>query len=150
MNSTRIAGRVQLSPAVAGQLREQIARVRDEWASHPLHVGAVAERLRLLPLLLDMGGLIGLDEDGRLLQVAWDEPEMVRPVCRLRERDLALVSGSQKYAFLAALLPERPIETKKCATCGGSGVHPFATNGGPIAACACGGLGWIPADWEVP
>jgi hypothetical protein len=150
MTSTRTAGRVQLSAEVAGQVREQLSRVRDEWASHPLDVGAIAERVRLLPLLLDMGGFIGLDVDGRLSQVAWDEPEVVRPVRRLREQDLALASGSQKYAFLAALLPQRPLGTNNCSTCGGSGVHPIAANGGPAVACACGGLGWIPPDWESP
>lgn len=148
--TSRTEGRVQLSVDVAGQVREHLSRVREEWASHALDVGAIAERVHLLPLLLDMGGFIGIDGDGRLFEVAWDEPEVIRPVRRRRDQDLALASGSQKYPFLAALLPQRPLGAKDCSTCGGSSVHPFAASAGAAVACACGGLGWIPRDWESP
>jgi len=150
MITTRRPGRVQISADLAEQLREALSRVGEEWASHPIDVGAIASRLHLLPLLLDMGGFIGLDVSGRVLQLAWEATETVRPVRRLRDQDLALASGSRRYAFLSVLLPQRPLGAKNCSTCGGSGVHPIAANDGPAVVCACGGLGWIPADWESP
>ncbi len=150
MTLTRTPGRVQLPTDVAEQVRQQLARVQDEWASQPLGLGAIAARLQLLPLYLDWNGFAGLDAEGRLFWVDWDEPHDVDPVLLLHDQDVALSVGSKIYPFLAGLLPQRPHGAKDCSHCGGSGVVLLDGVEDPAFVCFCGGLGWIPPDWGPP
>ena len=69
MTVRRVSDCLQLSAEAAEQVSQYLLRVRDEWAGQPLGVGEVAGGLGVLPLLLDMGGFIGLRDDGRLVEV---------------------------------------------------------------------------------
>ena len=52
---------------------------------------------------------------------------------------LAIVAGAERYPWLMALLPSRPVGAVACGNCGGGGLI------GPVTVAnrrSCGGLGW--------
>jgi hypothetical protein len=143
--------KLDLPGGVAELLAQGIANVREEWAIDRAGVGDVASRVGVLPLMLDFGGFCGIKADGTFVEVAWDSPDEPREVTSPRIRDTALKIGSERYPFLAELLPVRPPNARRCPQCGGSGIHPLALAAdGANIVCWCGGLGWIPDDWEEP
>jgi hypothetical protein len=140
--------KVELSKHIGEAVEEHLAHVREEWSRDPSGVGEVAAEVGALPLILDFGGFCGLRRDGTFIEVPWDEPARATEVTSHRMRDTALKSGSERYPFLAALLPRRSSNARTCPQCGGTGVHPLAATSGANIVCWCGGLGWIPDYWE--
>ena len=105
---------------------------------------AAAVAPALLPVYLDWVGFIALREDGELLFVPWDPPHEEEIVQEAPLRRAALVAAVEKYPELSSLIPRRPPEAERCASCGGSGRpklsgHPVPEN----IRCVCGGLGWL-------
>lgn len=112
----------------------------------PLDLRALAARVHLLPVVLDMGGYLGLRPTGAVASVAWDEPDRPAPVDDLRIRNLVHHRAGLRYPALADLAPARPPDARACPSCDGSGqpagLPPHLAARIP---CECGGLGWLPA-----
>ncbi len=113
----------------------------------PLDLRAVAAEVQLLPVLLDIGGCLGLRPSGEVVSFVWDEPPLLRAEQEDRIRNLVYYQASLKYPALAALAPCRPADALVCSHCGGSG---RCSGLGPDLVdrilCYCGGLGWIPNE----
>jgi len=141
--------RIELPKDVAETIKHHLANVRHDWADNAMRVGEIAASVRALPLTLDFGGFCGLQADGTFVEVLWDSPGEVRALGSARIRDIALKVGSERYPVLATLLPARPAEAHVCPHCGGSGIHPLAAAAKvDNLVCWCGGLGWIPEEWD--
>ena len=92
----------------------------------PVHVGWVA--------------VLGLRPDGSF--VRWDHEDdraSVKPLSDRHWQRTAICQGAKKYPELRQLLPERPVDSRTCDACGGSG----ELSGAPHVVCKCGGIGWI-------
>ena len=99
---------------------------------------------KILPLLVDSGGVSGITSEGHVLEVMWDSPGTAR-VADPHMRDLTLIVGARQFPFLRTLLPEPGPRPKVCPMCGGSGSPgPGLEN----VVCWCGGLGWVPDYWQ--
>jgi len=143
--------RLNLPPDIANEVRRGIDTVAIDWKDDPSRVGEIAHTVGALPLLLDMGGFFALKADGVLVAVPWDNPEKQRIVTSKREKDIALLAGSTRYPVLARFVPRRPPDARPCPTCRGTGVPAVAAQAGLTnVRCWCGGLGWIPSDWDRP
>jgi hypothetical protein len=136
-----------LPPRVLLALEKHLATVREDWRGHPFDVGELAARHQLLPLVPEMFGLIALQRDGSVVELAWDSGEM-HPVDAPRMRDVALILGARRYRELEELLPQRTAGARTCDSCGGSGRVTLPDQVMLNARCECGGLGWIPETWE--
>jgi len=141
--------RVELSSEWVAEVDRLISEVPRYWPDDPLGVSAIAVRLGILPLSLDSGGVVGLKRDGSIVGVDWDDPSRERPIIRIRDRDVALILGSERYEFLKSVLPARSSDARVCPQCSGTGVDPLAADANVNnVVCQCAGLGWIPDDWE--
>jgi hypothetical protein len=105
----------------------------------------LAAELKVLPVLLDMGGCFGLRPNGDVVSFSWDEPHRVQVEGDQRIRNMVLFRSGLKYPRLVDLVPRRPASAPPCPHCGGSG----KLNGPPerlagSVICYCGGLGWLP------
>jgi hypothetical protein len=116
-----------------------------DWARTPGVIEA-AEAHGILPLMADMGGIVGLRQDGALLELAWDSSEP-RPVTSRRWADLALLRAAQRYPELSSVLPRRTVGAAECTQCQGTGTPAAIASSLAGATCVCGGLGWIPEEW---
>jgi hypothetical protein len=111
----------------------------------PLDLRTLAAELGLLPVLLDMGGCMGLRPSGEVVSFPWDDPRQVKVESDERVRNIVLFRSGLKYPPLMALKPQRPPEAPTCSHCSGSG----KASGMPgrladSIVCYCGGLGWLP------
>ena len=98
----------------------------------------------LLPVFLDWVGFIALREDGELLFVPWEPPHEREIVQEAQLRRTALVAAAEKYSELSSLIPRRPPEAERCASCEGSGRPRLSGERVPEnIRCVCGGLGWL-------
>ncbi len=82
----------------ANQVIPQIESALSSFVSDPsphvfpgdgLDLRALAAELQLLPVVLDMGGCIGLRPNGEVMSFLWDEPRQLRPehdqrICNLQ------------------------------------------------------------------
>jgi hypothetical protein len=98
-----------------------------------------------IPLWADIGGAILLRPDGTVLELEWDQPSEHAP----RELDapswrVALVTGAERYPWLAALLPQRPANAETCPDCEGKGRRDYndPETRGRVYCASCDGLGW--------
>ena len=84
--------------------------------------------------------------DGELVEIRWDAVR-AELVTSPRWRDYALIAGASTYPELRPLLPKRTPGDAVCDGCEGTG---RASAGATFKnfVCKCGGLGWIPSDWE--
>jgi hypothetical protein len=111
----------------------------------PLDMRALAARLKLLPVMLDMGGCYGLMPDGKVASFCWDDPQQVRIEHDERIRNMVLFQASIRYPLLVCLNPKRPASASTCTHCGGTGMVPgLPLHLGRRIVCYCGGLGWLP------
>jgi hypothetical protein len=103
----------------------------------------IVRRHQVLPLFVDMGGLVGIRSDATLVQFDWKQRpgEAFSPEQHLGT--IALVLGAKKYSILAHLVPERPPMAQDCGRCGGTGraFEKEAPPGIPCTQCFC--RGWV-------
>ena len=130
-----------LPPHIADRIRTTVLEGRgrgidEEARGH----GAIA-------LMGTLGSTWLLRPDGSL----WDvDADFEKPLTPLPDelRITALVAGSQRYPWLAELLPQRPDAARDCRKCGGRGM--ITPAGAPHSAqgifCSdCSALGWVVA-----
>ena len=111
----------------------------------PLDLRTLAAELQLLPVMLDMGGCLGLRSDGEVVSFSWDEPRQLRVEHDERIRNVALFRASLEYALLGCLMPRKPATAVTCPHCGGSGrISGLPQDLVKTITCHCGGLGWLP------
>jgi hypothetical protein len=98
-----------------------------------------------LPIYCDWTHAFGVTADGEV--IAWEHEAWpgvaevpIGRVTDVRLLNIALNQGTQRYPWLAVLLPSRPVDAQTCSMCGGSGRVPV-----PVV-CYCGGAGWVPAN----
>jgi hypothetical protein len=129
-----------------------------ESAPNPPDLRQLAAAERVLPLFVDMGGVIGINTKGDIVAFPFDvnaEGEVVayplhneatpRVEADPRVRNIALFQGSKKYPELIALVPAQPDDAHVCPDCGGTGIEPNAAKLKlDNVVCYCGGLGWLP------
>lgn len=111
----------------------------------PLNLNEIAREVKLLPLLLDMGGCIGIQASGEFFSFIWDEPFNLLPEHDDRVCNTALFVGSKRFPELSEFVPARPLTARDCDYCNGSGtVRDLPPKLAEAVRCYCGGLGWIP------
>jgi hypothetical protein len=127
-----------------------LAAYRASSAPDPIGARAQAARSGLLPVYLDIGGWVGLRDDGELLEAAWDSDVAPAPVVDRWLRRTALAVAARDFPELAYLRPQRPEDAVSCPHCGGTGR--FAVDGVamPFVLCPCAGLGWLPPGETGP
>lgn len=140
--------KVHLPAQVVVEIRGWIDGVSKDGDGHLQTVKSIAVRHRVLPLSYDLGGLVGLKEDGEVVTISWDDPATVLSVESVRLRDVAIITASERYTFLRTLVPQRTAEAKICPDCAGDG-KPLMSGRIPNVVCSCGGLGWRPEYWET-
>jgi hypothetical protein len=114
-----------------------------------LNLRALAVKLQILPVWLDMGGCLGVQPDGNVVSFLWDEPDQLRKETDKRIRNMVYYQGSCKFPELAELAPSRPPSAETCSHCGGTGKVSFPKEADEApelsVVCFCSGLGWLPA-----
>ena len=113
-----------------------------------LELRKLAAELQLLPVILDMGGCLGLRPNGDVMSFVWDEPRHLRPERDPRICNTVYYRASVKYPELAALAPKRPATAIDCPHCDGTGSVSWLPNAdlANTIVCYCGGLGWLPGN----
>jgi hypothetical protein len=110
----------------------------------PLNMRELASDLNLLPVVLDMGGCYGLRSDGEVFSFTWDEPFQLNRETDVRLRNLVLFQAGKKFPKLEPLVPSRPIGSRDCEFCQGTGtVVDLPADLAKSVLCFCGGLGWL-------
>lgn len=137
---------MRLTASILEQLMKRESSISSEWSGTP-EIVEMAKEHRFIPLFADMGGVCGVLPDGSVVEMAWDAAAP-RPVVDKRLRDIALLLGAKRYPEIRDIIPARPSGAKDCEQCAGTGT--LSVNGREVSgvACKCGGLGWIPPDWE--
>jgi hypothetical protein len=111
----------------------------------PLDMRKLAGELNLLPLLLDMGGCVGIRLNGKFCSLVWDEPYELIPETEVRICNIALFEGAKRFPRMIEFIPPKPPSALECDYCHGSGtVADLPPDLAKNFRCYCGGLGWIP------
>jgi hypothetical protein len=116
-------------------------RLIDQYQPDSRHgewVRAWSQRERALPVVFDMGGILGMKRDGTVISVPWDEPRTTREETSSVAHMAAVIGAAQKYPELAALGPRRPADALDCPQC--SVLNQDGQRGCPV----CWHLGWSP------
>ena len=138
---------MKLDPETLDSLMRRRASVRADWSGSP-QVIEVAERHQLLPLSADLGGVVGLLRDGRIVEIGWDD-NAPAAIDDARRCDISLLLGAKRYSELGALIPQRSSDADNCEVCGGTGGLVLRGESLAQLTCGnCGGLGWIPSHWK--
>lgn len=112
----------------------------------PHNLRQLAAEKKVLPLLLDFGGMCAINSDGDILTFIWDDTERPQLESDPRIRNIALFQGSKKYPELTGLIV-KPDDARVCSSCGGSGIEPYSAKLNiDNIVCYCGGLGWLPRE----
>lgn len=123
-------------------LGSTIDQLIDSFEPDPRHgewVRTWSKQERALPVVFDMGGILGMKRDGAVISVPWDEPHGASREERSSVAHMAAVIGAaQKYPELKTLAPARPSNAADCPQC--AVLHPDASQGCPV----CWQLGWLP------
>jgi len=110
-----------------------------------LDMRELAGQLNLLPLLLEMGGCVGIRPNGEFFSLVWDEPYELISESDTRVCNIALFEGAKRYPGIMELIPPRPENARECEYCNGSGtVIDLPPDLAQNIRCYCGGLGWVP------
>ena len=130
---------VYLPPPILAKLREAIADLDDA-----LDWGRLGRQHDAIPLVLNIGSMVFLRSDGTFL-VYESYPLPERLIRETPEMDsLALVWGIERYPWLFALLPSRPVDARKCPACSGTG-RLDSSSSSYIYCLSCDALGWVSA-----
>jgi len=119
-----------------------IERLIDALETDPRHgewVCARSRQERVLPVVFDMGGILGMKSDGTVISIPWDKPggtthEETSGVAHVA----ATIGAAQKYPELKTLAPARPPDVPDCPQC--AVLNPDGSRGCPV----CWQLGWLP------
>lgn len=135
-------------------LEEALRKYLNSKTEHSLSVRTLAERDRVIPILLEWGGLWALSLSAEVFFYPFDdafEPRLGRETeSSTRIRNTINHLAAKTYSELKHLAPVRGDSDVTCGGCNGSGVVD-----GPIelrdrVVCYCGGLGWVPSDDIYP
>lgn len=133
----------ELSEKIEANLKEFISNP-ESYSSLP-DLKEIAFELKVLPMLLDMGGCYAIRPNGEIVSFAWDEPYDLEIENNPRIQNIVLFQGSKKYPGLSALVPTRPPDARNCDFCDGTGtVIGLPADMAESIVCYCGGLGWLP------
>ena len=111
----------------------------------PIDLRELAAELRVLPIVLDMGGCYCLRSDSEIFSFIWDESRDLRVEREERIRNLVFFQAAKKFAELEPLTPIRPATAHDCDFCRGTGVvNDLSPELVRNVLCFCGGLGWLP------
>jgi hypothetical protein len=127
------------SDLIRGLLEEYLSRETLQEAAYQ----ALAKRYKLLPILPEWTGFVGLREDGALLWVS-DEDASVSTEINEHARHLAMLRGPELFPELAFLRPTVAHDWVACWACGGSGKVVVEGQDLGNIRCLCGGLGSLP------
>lgn len=104
----------------------------------------LARRHSMLPVIADLGGVVGVTTNGEIVSIDWDGAVAVPGLGGVPEH-LFRVLAAQRYEQLGSLMPTRRPDSVVCAYCNGRGSpYPEVSN----LVCRCGGLGWLPPGRE--
>lgn len=135
---------------ISNEQAKLITRLIDAYTDptpDPTNLRQLVAEKRVLPLLLDFGGMCAINANGDILSFLWDDREHPQVETDPRICNIALFQGSKKYPELKELVPAKPVDAQVCPGCGGTGIDPYATKlKMDNIVCYCGGLGWIPGD----
>ena len=108
-------------------------------------VRALARATGVLPVYYDWTAVGGIRcSDGEILWVDYDRPYPAQRIDEQRLRNMMLFRAHLEYPALGVLTPARPMDSRTCSSCRGTGI--LRIDGVPVdrAICYCGGLGWLP------
>lgn len=126
---------MNISPAVSRQIEDAINRLAPE----PLgHINFEGLRYNALPLFGTIGEVWLLRADGSLWRADSDMGLALEPLPE-DLHTIALVAGTERYAWLRDLLPSRPAEAIDCTVCHGLGRRGIDN---AFFCQPCGALGW--------
>jgi len=132
-----------VSPERADLIRGALDRYLSDATPQEGAYQALAGRHRLLPILPEWTGFVGLREDGALFWVS-DEDGSLSTEINEQARHLATIRGPELFPELAFLRPAVTPDWVVCWSCGGSGkVVVHGQKPGNIR-CLCGGMGRLP------
>jgi len=110
----------------------------------PLNMRKLAAQLNILPVVLNMGGVIAIRADGEIFSFTWDEPYRLQSERDVRIRNLVFFQAARKFPELQPLVPSRPVGARDCESCNGTGtVVGLRDELANDVVCYCGGLGWL-------
>ena len=146
-----------VSKVISALVTKLIQDFISESVPDPLNLQRLAAEEMVLPLSVDMGGVValsangdivsfpfGINASGNIVAFPFDGDEPPRVESDRRIRNIALFQGSKKYPELKGLI-SKPDNARVCPYCGGTGVEPYAAKlNTDNIVCYCGGLGWIP------
>ena len=130
-------------------LDEEIARIHEAGLRiGPAWLLPFAAQNRLLPVFLDLGGVLAVAATGdevRVVRFVWDSPDKIETVTDSRLRNIALYFAAKRFEALRELAPQRSSSDSTCGFCNGTGI-PIVANAIRVSSviCYCGGLGWVP------
>jgi hypothetical protein len=104
---------------------------------------SLAERHRLLPILPDWNGFVGLREDGCVFWVS-DEDGSASAEINAHVLHVAKIRGSELFPELIFLKPHITPDWVECHGCGGAGQVVIEGHRADGVRCYCGGLGKLP------
>lgn len=106
---------------------------------HSEWVRTWSKQERALPVVFDMGGILGMKRDGTVISVPWDEPGgTTHQETSCVAHMAAVIGAAQKYPELKTLVPARPPDVPDCPQC--AALNPDGSRGCPV----CWQLGWLP------
>jgi hypothetical protein len=112
--------------------------------SSPFHVDGEAQRYGGIALMGTIGATWILRPDGTFLDVDSDSGKPAQPL-DAAFHTTALVAGTERYQWLAELLPQRPFGARDCSCCLGRGrlylTDQQASSEG-VFCPECSALGW--------
>src|SRR4030095_7335213 len=83
-----------------------------------------ASKTGVLPLAPDMSGFLGINRQGEVVAVAYDNLDAPHLVEEERVRNMVLFRGSKLYSELGFLAPTEPDDARQCPHCLGTGMVP--------------------------
>jgi hypothetical protein len=120
------------------RIENEIAKLVPEGIGHVNYEGV---RYRALPLMGTIGVVWLLRSDGTFWKVDSDLGVPFEPLPE-NLHITALVYGTERYPWLASLLPSRPVDSVACAHCRGTG---RLGADGAFFCPDCDALGWCVA-----
>jgi len=110
------------------------------------HIDNEAAKYGGIAVMGTIGAVWVLRPDGTL----WDvDDDFGRPLVPLAQEwhHAAIVSGAQRYPWLAEVIPPAPAGASPCPTCNGRGLLPIQGSSDGVFCPACYARGWLPGSY---